>query len=119
MLAVLEKRCGFFFSNQDVFLNVAGGLKVSEPAVDLALAVALVSSLQDIPIPRDVCFTGEVGLSGEIRPVQQLNKRITEALRLGYKKIYVPAGGQLESTSKNPSVMRVRLLRELFEILFG
>jgi len=83
MLAVLEKRCGFFFGNQDVFLNVAGGLKVSEPAVDLALAVALVSSLQDIPIPRDVCFTGEVGLSGEIRPVQQLNKRITEALRLG------------------------------------
>ena len=119
MLAVLEKRCGFFFGNQDVFLNVAGGLKVSEPAVDLALAVALVSSLQDIPIPRDVCFTGEVGLSGEIRPVQQLDKRITEALRLGYKKIYVPAGGQLEASSKNPSIVRVRLLRELFEILFG
>ena len=65
MLAVLEKRCGFFFGNQDVFLNVAGGLKVTEPAIDLALAVALVSSLQDIPIPRDICFAGEVGLSGE------------------------------------------------------
>ncbi|MGB4847891.1 MAG: DNA repair protein RadA, partial [Saprospiraceae bacterium] len=76
MLAVLEKRCGFFFGNQDVFLNVAGGLKVNEPAIDLALAVALVSSLQDIPVPRDVCFAGEVGLSGEIRPVQQVDLRV-------------------------------------------
>ena len=119
MLAVLEKRCGFFFGNQDVFLNIAGGLKVSEPAIDLAVAVALVSSLQDIPIPKDVCFTGEIGLSGEIRPVQQLDKRIAEATRLGYKKIFVPAVGQLESSSKNFSVVQVRLLRELFEVVFG
>ncbi|HUR30428.1 MAG TPA: DNA repair protein RadA [Saprospiraceae bacterium] len=119
MLAVLEKRCGFFFGNQDVFLNVAGGLKVSEPAIDLALAVALVSSLQDIPVARDVCFTGEVGLSGEIRPVQQLDKRIAEAIRLGYKKIYVPAGSQLEFSSKNQAVVQVKLLRELFENVFG
>ncbi|MEP6794195.1 MAG: DNA repair protein RadA [Saprospiraceae bacterium] len=119
MLAVLEKRCGFFFGNQDVFLNVAGGLKVNEPAIDLALAVALVSSLQDIPVPRDVCFAGEVGLSGEIRPVQQVDLRVAEAKRLGYKKIYIPAGSQLEKSSKNSSVIEVRLLRELFEEVFG
>jgi len=119
MLAVLEKRCGFFFGNKDVFLNVAGGLKINEPAIDLALAVALVSSLQDIPVPRDFCFTGEVGLSGEIRPVQQLDKRIAEATRLGYKKIFVPAGSQLETSSKNAAVVQVKLLTELFEKVFG
>lgn len=119
MLAVLEKRCGFFFGNQDVFLNVAGGLKVTEPAIDLALAVALVSSLQDIPVPRDICFAGEVGLSGEIRPVQQLDKRIAEATRLGYKKIYIPASGQLEIPKSNTTVVQVKLLRDLFELVFG
>ncbi|MBL0008307.1 MAG: DNA repair protein RadA [Saprospiraceae bacterium] len=119
MLAVLEKRCGFFFGNQDVFLNVAGGLKVTEPAIDLALAVALVSSLQDIPVPRDICFAGEVGLSGEIRPVQQLDKRIAEATRLGYKKIYIPASGQLDIPKSNTTVVQVKLLRDLFELVFG
>lgn len=119
MLAVLEKRCGFFFGNQDVFLNVAGGLKVTEPAIDLALAVALVSSLQDIPVPRDICFAGEVGLSGEIRPVQQLDKRIAEATRLGYKKIFIPASGQLDIPKSNTTVVQVKLLRDLFELIFG
>jgi DNA repair protein RadA/Sms len=119
MLAVLEKRCGFFFGNQDVFLNVAGGLKVSEPAIDLAVAVALVSSLQDIPVARDSCFAGEVGLSGEIRPVQQLDKRIAEAARLGYKKIYIPASGNIEIEGSPKTVVRVRLLSELFEEVFG
>ncbi|MDQ3016297.1 MAG: DNA repair protein RadA [Bacteroidota bacterium] len=119
MLAVLEKRCGFFFGNQDVFVNVAGGLKVSEPAIDLALVVALVSSLQDIPIPRDVCFTGEIGLSGEIRPVQQLDKRISEALRMGYQKIYAPIASPSQEKKRNSSVVQVRLLRELFEEVFG
>jgi DNA repair protein RadA/Sms len=119
MLAVLEKRCGFFFGNQDVFLNVAGGLKVSEPAIDLALAVALVSSLQDIPIPKDVCFTGEIGLSGEIRPVQQLDKRIAEATRLGYKKIYVPSGNTIDEHIQSGAVVKVHLLREIFELVFG
>jgi DNA repair protein RadA/Sms len=119
MLAVLEKRCGFFFGNQDVFLNVAGGLKVSEPAIDLALAVALVSSLQDLSVPRDVCFAGDVGLSGEIRPVQQLEKRIAEAARRGYKKIFVPVYGQLEIKTTGTTVVQVRMLNELFEQVFG
>src|SRR4030095_4666952 len=119
MLAVLEKRCGFFFGNQDVFLNVAGGLKVNEPAIDLAVAVALVSSLQDIAIPKDICFAGEVGLSDEIRPVQQVDLRVAEASRLGYKKIFIPAGSQIEKTSRSSSIVQVRLLRELFENVFG
>lgn len=119
MLAVLEKRCGFFFGNQDVFVNVAGGLRVTEPAIDLALAVALVSSLQDIPVPRDFCFAGEIGLSGEIRPVQQLDKRISEASRLGYKKIYIPATGPLDIPASGTTVVQVRLLREMFEQVFG
>ena len=119
MLAVLEKRCGFFFGNQDVFVNVAGGLKVSEPAIDLALAVSLVSSLQDIPVPRDVCFAGEIGLSGEIRPVQQLDKRIAEASRLGYQKIYIPTTGNLDLPATHTTVVQVRLLREMFEQVFG
>jgi DNA repair protein RadA/Sms len=119
MLAVLEKRCGFFFGNQDVFVNIAGGLKVSEPAIDLALAVALVSSLQDIPVPRDICFAGEVGLSGEIRPIQQLDKRIAEATRLGYKKIYIPASTNVDIPSSATTVVQVRLLREMFELVFG
>ncbi len=119
MLAVLEKRCGFFFGNQDVFINVAGGLRVSEPAIDLSLAVALVSSLQDIPVSRDICFAGEVGLSGEIRPIQQLDKRIAEATRLGYKKIYIPVSPNVDIPKSNTTVVQVRLLTEMFEQLFG
>ncbi|HJW31446.1 MAG TPA: DNA repair protein RadA [Saprospiraceae bacterium] len=119
MLAVLEKRCGFFFGTQDVFLNIAGGLKITEPAIDLSVAVALVSSLQSIPIPRDYCFTGEVGLSGEIRPVQQLDKRIAEASRLGYKKIFIPRSAELSSGKLPVSVVQVGWLTDLFEKLFG
>ncbi len=119
MLAVLEKRCGFFFGHQDVFLNVAGGLKVSEPAIDLSVAVALVSSLQDIPIPRDYCFAGEVGLSGEVRPVQHMDKRVTEATRLGYKKIFVPSSAQAEEWMKNKAMIQIKWLNELFENVFS
>ncbi len=119
MLAVLEKRCGFYFGNQDVFLNVAGGLKVTEPAIDLAVVVALVSSLQDIAVPRDVCFAGEVGLSGEIRPVQHLDKRIAEATRLGYQKVFVPATASTNGQKKNPAVIEVKFLNDVFQQIFG
>lgn len=119
MLAVLEKRCGFYFGNQDVFLNIAGGFRVSEPAVDMAVAVALVSSLQDIAVPRDYCFAGEIGLSGEIRPIQQTEKRIDEATRLGYKKIFIPALTQPVNSPVGEHVVQVRQLNELFAIIFG
>ncbi len=89
LLAVLEKRCGFYFSMNDVFLNMAGGLRVEDPAIDLAVVVALISSLLDVSIPADACFAGEVGLSGEIRAVSRIEQRIAEADRLGFREMYI------------------------------
>ena len=91
LLAVLEKRAGFRLSAKDVFINMAGGLRVTDPACDLAVVVAVLSSNFDYTIPADVCFAGEVGLSGEIRPVAQTEKRISEAARLGFRQIYISA----------------------------
>ncbi len=90
LLAVLEKRCGFQFASNDIFLNIAGGLKVSDPAIDLAIISALISSLEDVTLPSNICFAGEVGLSGEIRSVQRAEQRIQEANRLGFEQIFVP-----------------------------
>ncbi len=89
LLAVLEKRCGFLFGQNDVFLNIAGGLRVDDPAIDLAIVSALISSLEDVIVPGHVCFAGEVGLSGEIRAVTRIEQRISEADRLGFKEIFV------------------------------
>lgn len=89
LLAVLEKRAGFKLSMKDVFLNMAGGLRVVDPACDLAVVCAVLASNFDFAIPSDVCFAGEVGLSGEIRPVSQTDRRIAECSRLGFKKIYI------------------------------
>ena len=96
LLAVLEKRAGFKLSVKDVFLNMAGGLKVSDPACDLAVISAVLSSNFDFAIPSDTCFAGEIGLSGEVRPVAQTDRRIIEAARLGFKKIYVSSFSSLE-----------------------
>ncbi len=93
LLAVLEKRCGYFFSMNDVFLNLAGGIRVEDPSIDLAIVTSLISSLLDVSVTSDVCFAGEVGLSGEIRAVTRLEQRITEADRLGFKEIYVSKYG--------------------------
>jgi len=89
LLAVLEKRAGFRLAVKDVFLNIAGGIKVDDPAIDLAIIAAVLSSNLDIPVGRDVCFSGEVGLSGEIRPVSRIEQRIKEASKMGFKKIYI------------------------------
>ena len=89
LLAVLEKRCGYFFSMNDVFLNLAGGIRVEDPAIDLAIVASLISSLLDVSIPSNVCFAGEVGLSGEIRAVSRIEQRIAEADRLGFKEMYI------------------------------
>ena len=95
-LAVLEKRAGFKLGVKDVFLNMAGGLKVSDPACDLAIVGAVLSSNFDLAVPSDVCFCGEVGLSGEIRPVAQTERRIVEASRIGFRKIYLSGFTNLE-----------------------
>lgn len=89
LLAVLEKRCGYFFSINDVFLNLAGGIRVEDPAIDLSIVVSLISSLVDVSVPSNICFAGEVGLSGEIRAVGRIDQRIAEADRLGFKAIYI------------------------------
>ena len=100
LLAVLEKRAGFELSVKDVFLNMAGGLKVSDPACDLAVIAAVLSSNFDYAVPSDVCFAGEVGLSGEIRPVAQTDRRVMEAERLGFKKIYISSYSSVEGLSE-------------------
>ncbi len=100
LLAVLEKRVGFKLSQKDVFLNMAGGLRVVDPACDLAVVCAVLASNFDFAVPSDVCFAGEVGLSGEIRPVNQIDRRIAECARLGFKKIYI---SKFTSYDKNAS----------------
>lgn len=87
LLAVLEKRCGFRLGMKDVFLNIAGGIKIEDPALDLAVITSILSSNEDIAVPRNTCFCGEVGLSGEIRPVARLEQRIQEATKLGFERI--------------------------------
>ena len=89
LLAVLEKRAGFRLGVKDVFLNIAGGIKVNDPAIDLAIISSVLSSNLDIPILKEVCFAGETGLSGEIRPVSRIEQRIREASKMGFKKIYL------------------------------
>lgn len=89
LLAVLEKRGGFHFGMKDVFLNIAGGLKIEDPSMDLAVLCSLLSSYEDIPLPQQICFAGEVGLSGEIRAVERIGQRIAEAEKLGFEKIIV------------------------------
>ena len=91
LLAVLEKRVGFKLAQKDVFLNIAGGLRVTDPAIDLSVIAAVLSSNGDMPIDSDVCMAGEVGLSGEIRPVARIEQRIAEAQKLGFRRMLIPA----------------------------
>ena len=118
LLAVLERRAGFHLSAKDVFLNMAGGMKVSDPACDLAVICAVLSSNFDFAIPSDVCFAGEVGLSGEIRPVGQTDRRIGEAARLGFKKIFVSSFSSTDNAPKGISVVKVADVPALVKALF-
>ena len=118
LLAVLEKKAGFKLGVKDVFLNMAGGLKVSDPACDLAVVCAVLSSNFDFAIPADVCFAGEVGLSGEVRPVAQTERRIIEAARLGFRKIYVSSFSGLENLPDGIEVIKVADIPALCRSLF-
>ena len=119
LLAVLEKRAGFKLGQKDVFVNMAGGLKVSDPACDMAVISAVLSSNFDMPVASDVCFAGEVGLSGEIRPVSQTDRRVSEAARLGFKKIFVSKYASVEAACKGIEVVRVGDVPSLVRGLFG
>lgn len=116
LLAVLEKRCGLAFGQNDVFLNIAGGIKVADPSIDLAVVAALISSLQDIHINKKLCFAGEVGLSGEIRPVSRVEQRIQEAGRLGFDTIYI-AEHKSELFRKKDYGIRVEVLSRVDNLL--
>jgi len=121
LLAVLEKRCGFRLGIKDVFLNIAGGLKVEDPAIDLALVCSILSSNEDIAIEANICFAGEVGLSGEIRPVNRIEQRIAEAERLGFEQIFISKYNKLsvDHFSAKITVVQVAKIEEAFTQLFG
>ena len=119
LLAVLEKREGYFFANLDAYVNVVGGLRLDEPASDLPVALALVSSLKDTPVPEGVVAFGEIGLAGEIRSVSQADARISEAARLGFTRIILPKPN-LKNLSVHPDgaeIIGVRTVREAYEAL--
>lgn len=121
LLAVLEKRVGFKLGQKDVFLNIAGGLKVNDPALDLAVACAIMSSNVDMAIPRTVCMAGEVGLSGEIRPVVRIEQRIAEAEKLGMEMIIVPRHNLkgLDMSGRSIKVIEVGKVEEAFRAIFA
>ncbi len=121
LLAVLEKRCGLLLGANDVFLNIAGGIKIVDPSIDLAVAAALISSLENIPVARDICFAGEVGLSGEIRSVSRIEQRIQEADRLGFKGIYIAKGNLkgLDTSRFNIGIYAVGKLEDLLREVFS
>lgn len=120
LLAVLEKRCGFPYGQNDVFLNLAGGIRVDDPAIDLPIVSALISSLKDVAVPHDVCFAGEVGLSGEIRAVSRVEQRIQEADRLGFKQIFISKYNTkgLDKKRFKLEIKTVGKIEELYRALF-
>jgi len=120
LLAVLEKRAGFKLLAKDVFLNIAGGLKINDPATDLAVICSILSSNIDIAIDHKTCFTGEVGLTGEIRGVNRIEQRIAEAAKLGFERIYIPKVNKGFDASKfNINVEKVGRVEEVFRSIFG
>lgn len=114
LLAILEKNLALYLRSSDVFINLAGGIRSSDPGLDLAILAAIISSLKDTPLPSKSAYIGEVGLNGEVRPVAQLEARVNEAVKLGYEKIYVSAHAKLRNKGK---VMKIRDVRELYSSL--
>ena len=119
ILAVLEKRCNINLGSSDVYANVIGGMKVDEPSVDLALLASIVSSYKEIKIPNNSIFIGEVGLTGEVRPISNIEKRIKEVYKLGYKNIYIPDSQikTLKENFKGSKIIPVKDVKKLVEIL--
>ena len=118
LLAVLEKRVGFKLMQKDVFVNIAGGLRVNDPAIDLAVLAAVLSSNMDIALDEEICVTGEVGLAGEIRPINRIDQRIREAEKLGFQRIIVPSGQKYDARNLKIKVVEVSRVAEAFKILF-
>ena len=120
LAAVLSKRVGLRLADQDIFVNVVGGLRISEPAADLALALAIASSFQNVPLPGDLAAVGEIGLSGELRAVSQLSRRVHEAAKLGFGRCLVPGTHrQLGKISDDIELIPVRSLPDALAVALG
>ena len=120
LLAVVEKRCGFRISAQDVFLNMAGGIRVEDPAIDLATCVSVVSAYEDIPVSDKICFASEVGLGGELRAVNRIEQRISEAEKLGFSTIYISKYNQKSLTNRSAiEIKAYGKLMDVFQDLWG
>jgi DNA repair protein RadA/Sms len=120
LLAVLEKRAGFRLAVKDVFLNITGGIKVNDPAIDLAIITSILSSNLDIPVSKDACFAGETGLSGEIRPVSRIDQRIREASKMGFGKIYISRfHNKIPARGNNIEIIPVGKVENLVRLLFA
>jgi DNA repair protein RadA/Sms len=118
LLAVLEKRVGFKLLQKDVFVNIAGGIRVNDPAIDMAVLAAVLSSNMDIALDEQTCITGEVGLAGEIRPVNRIDQRIREAEKLGFKTIIVPKGQKYNTQNLKINVVEISRVVDAFKFLF-
>jgi len=119
LLAVLEKRAGFKLAAKDVFLNITGGISVDDPAIDLAVLAAILSSNADIPIEKGICFAAEVGLAGEIRPVQRVDQRILEAEKLGFSSIFVSKSNKIGLKNTSIQIHKVSKIEDVVATLFG
>ncbi|MCF8425717.1 MAG: DNA repair protein RadA [Bacteroidia bacterium] len=119
LLAILEKKCGLRMGMQDVFVNIAGGLRVEDPGIDLSIIASIVSSYENVPIDNKICFVGEVGLSGEIRAVSRIEQRISEAEKLGFKMVYLSKFNKLPKGKASINIVEVSKLEEMLQYLFG
>ena len=116
---MLEARCGVSFANKDIYLNVAGGLKITEPACDMAVAAAIVSSLVQKPVPADMVIFGEIGLSGEARAVSQPDLRLKESAKLGFERAMIPPRRQTKNKQTDIKIMEVGHLKTLVDLFTG
>ena len=119
LLAVLEKRAGFRLGAKDVFLNITGGISVDDPALDLAVVAAILSSNEDIAVPKNICFAAEVGLAGEVRPVTRVEQRITEAEKLGFTSIIVSKQNKIPKSNYSINIHKVSKVEDVVSFLFG
>ncbi|RAV28284.1 DNA repair protein RadA [Sinomicrobium soli] len=119
LLAVLEKRAGFRLGAKDVFLNITGGISVDDPAIDLAVVAAILSSNEDIAVEKNICFAAEIGLAGEIRPVQRVEQRILEAEKLGFSTIFISGQNKIVPENRNIRVVLVSRIEDVISDLFG
>ena len=121
VLAVLEKRSGLFFNNLDVYLNVVGGLKINEPSIDLGIVIAIASSFRNVAVDETIAVTGEVGLTGEVRAVSFIEKRIAECKKLGFTKIVIPKSNYdaIKDNIKGIEIYPVDSVRQAINIILG